>query len=83
MESYKGLEFDTVYIGGGTPTVLSQGNLKKVFYAIYKNFNICANSEIIRKLQKKNVQSGLPWKTPLTPQKGVWRNSALPYREAR
>ncbi len=46
MKSYKGLEFDTVYIGGGTPTVLSQGNLKKVFDVIYENFNICDNSEI-------------------------------------
>ncbi len=46
IRSYKGLEFDTVYIGGGTPTTLSQENLKKVFDATYENFNICANSEI-------------------------------------
>ena len=46
IRSYKGLEFDTVYIGGGTPTTLSQENLKKVFDAVYENFNICANSEI-------------------------------------
>ena len=46
MISYKGLEFDSVYIGGGTPTTLSEKNLQRIFDAIYKNFNICDNSEI-------------------------------------
>ena len=46
IANYQGLDFDTVYIGGGTPTTLSQKNLEKIFDAIYKNFNICDNSEI-------------------------------------
>ena len=40
MNQYKCLDFDTVYIGGGTPTTLSKENLKKIFDGIYNNFNI-------------------------------------------
>ena len=39
-------DIDTIYIGGGTPTTLKNENIKKIFDAIRKNFNISKNAEI-------------------------------------
>ena len=38
--------FDTVYIGGGTPTILDAKSLKVLLTSISKNFNIDENAEI-------------------------------------
>ncbi len=46
MTRYGGMSFDTLYIGGGTPTVLGDGNFKKLFAAIRSNFDIMPHSEI-------------------------------------
>ncbi len=40
MEHYKGTRVDTVYIGGGTPSILSLKNLGKIFDAVHKNFTL-------------------------------------------
>jgi len=45
MKRYEGISLSTVYIGGGTPTVLSCDNLADIFGNIYKKFN-CRLSEI-------------------------------------
>ncbi len=45
-QRHRGLAFDTVYIGGGTPTVLSEDNFKKLFAAIHSAFDIMPHSEI-------------------------------------
>lgn len=37
---------DTIYIGGGTPSLLSEGELSAVFSAVRDNFNILDNAEI-------------------------------------
>lgn len=42
----KNIEFDTVYFGGGTPTVLSSEQLKRVLETVYENFSISDDSEI-------------------------------------
>lgn len=44
---YKGLDyfFKTVYIGGGTPTILNSTELTILIENIYKNFKIKANAE--------------------------------------
>jgi oxygen-independent coproporphyrinogen-3 oxidase len=38
--------FDTVYIGGGTPSLLSPGQLKNILIKVRKNFDLISNTEI-------------------------------------
>ncbi len=37
---------DTIYFGGGTPSVLSENNLQKIFNSIYKTFTISEQAEV-------------------------------------
>lgn len=55
MEKYKGHKFDTVYIGGGTPTVLDCNQLERIFTGIYNNFDIATGSEITVEANPKTV----------------------------
>lgn len=41
-----GRSFDTVYIGGGTPTLLNGNQAKKIIEGIKKHFDIAPNAEI-------------------------------------
>ena len=43
---YSGAEFDTVYFGGGTPSILQPQLIAKILEAARKNFKIADNSEI-------------------------------------
>ena len=45
MEQYRGEGIDTVFIGGGTPTVMSAKQLEKIIGACFKNFNISSDYE--------------------------------------
>ena len=38
--------FDTIYIGGGTPSLLTSEQLTSIFSAIHKTYKIAANAEI-------------------------------------
>ncbi len=46
MEQYKGESFDTVYFGGGTPTLLDVNLFGKLFDGISKNFCLTDDCEI-------------------------------------
>lgn len=37
---------ETIYFGGGTPSILSKENLEKIFDSIYKNFKVVEDAEI-------------------------------------
>ncbi len=39
-------ELKTIYLGGGTPTILSTSDLENLFNTIYRNFNVATNAEI-------------------------------------
>lgn len=44
--SFSGFKVDTIYLGGGTPTVLKLEQLDKIIQAIKKNYNLIPNCEI-------------------------------------
>lgn len=39
-------KFDTIFLGGGTPSLLNYAELNSLFEILYKNYNISNNSEI-------------------------------------
>ena len=43
---YKDETFNSIFIGGGTPSVLSSRQIEKILNSLHKNFNIENNSEI-------------------------------------
>lgn len=45
-EEARGKEIDTIFIGGGTPSILNQDEIKFLFDNIKNNFNIKNNAEI-------------------------------------
>jgi len=46
FEKYRGAEFDTVYFGGGTPSILPPESIADILESINKNLKIQTNSEI-------------------------------------
>ncbi len=46
MENYTGLEFDTLYFGGGTPSIIGSKLLGEIITAVQKTFTPAPNSEI-------------------------------------
>lgn len=46
FEKYRGAEFDTVYFGGGTPSILPPEMIADIINSANKNFKISASSEI-------------------------------------
>ncbi len=55
MSLYKGNSFDTVYIGGGTPTVLPNKNIEQIFSSIFNNFTLAQNCEITVEANPKTL----------------------------
>lgn len=45
-EEYKNEQIDTIFIGGGTPSILSCEQLNKLFNGLFKTFNVTDNCEI-------------------------------------
>jgi oxygen-independent coproporphyrinogen III oxidase len=49
------IQIDTIYFGGGTPSLLAPKQLEKIFNAIYKNFSIDKNAEITMEMNPATV----------------------------
>ena len=47
--------FDTIYIGGGTPSLLSIGQMESLFKAIHRNFEIAQSAEITLEVNPGDV----------------------------
>ena len=50
-------EIQTIYIGGGTPSVLPLGLIKEVMSAVYKNFSVAYNAEITIELNPNSASN--------------------------
>ncbi len=55
MNTRKGINADTVYIGGGTPSVLSYENTDKLLWAICKNFVLSKDTEFTIEVNPKTI----------------------------
>lgn len=51
---------DTVYFGGGTPSVLNPKNLEKILNAVTENFNIAENPEITLECNPATIKEFSP-----------------------
>lgn len=72
MELCKGTEADTVYIGGGTPSVLSMENTRRLLSAVRANFNLSSDTEFTIEVNPKTIDTE---KTQLYKKLGVNRIS--------
>lgn len=45
-KKYYNFKVDTIFIGGGTPTTLKDGDIQKILIAIKQNFNVSKDAEI-------------------------------------
>jgi oxygen-independent coproporphyrinogen-3 oxidase len=57
IEYYRNVfsSFDTIYLGGGTPSLLSIGQLETIFKAINKSYNIDPHAEITMEVNPGDV----------------------------
>ena len=53
------LQVDSVYLGGGTPTVLEPAQLKRIFDAVQKQFNVQSNAETTVECAPGTLTSGV------------------------
>ena len=51
-------EFSSLFIGGGTPTILCEEGIALLFEGIYKNFNIAKGAEITMEANPKTLSEG-------------------------
>jgi oxygen-independent coproporphyrinogen-3 oxidase len=59
QQVFDGRTFDSVYIGGGTPTALSSDQLEKLISALNKHFHISKDAEFTIEANPKTVSDGL------------------------
>ena len=45
-EKYRGVKADTIYFGGGTPSVLTGGQVRRIIQGLYESFCIADDAEI-------------------------------------
>src|SRR4030067_1507079 len=61
MEMYRNRfnPFDTVYIGGGTPSLLTPEQLESILVSVRKNFNLISNPGITPEITVETNPAGL------------------------
>ena len=52
------VEIETIYFGGGTPSLLAKAELDKIFGAIFGNFEIAENAEITLEANPDDLSEG-------------------------
>lgn len=57
-EELKNYKFDTLYIGGGTPSVIDENYIAMLVAAAKKNFNLAADAEITIEMNPGTVSAG-------------------------
>ena len=60
---YKDKEVDTIFIGGGTPSILNSGSISSIIYTIKDYFNVSKKCEITMEINPKTVNNAdaLEW----------------------
>ena len=53
----KGPAFDTIYIGGGTPSVLNGEQISEILETVFSSANICTNNEITIEVNPESCRS--------------------------
>ena len=56
-EELKKIKFDTLYIGGGTPSVVDENYMAMLVVAVKKNFNLAENAEITIEMNPGTVSA--------------------------
>lgn len=64
----KGEKVNTIYFGGGTPSLLTGDELNRIMDAIYHSFNIEPGSEITLEANPDDIDTSRP---------GIWKNSGI------
>ena len=57
LNQYGGKTLKSVYIGGGTPSVVPPRDIQKIFDEIYKNFTVTDNAEITVEVNPESVNA--------------------------
>src|SRR5687768_3079648 len=54
-KKYRDWVVDSIYIGGGTPSILNESQIENLFKAIYSNFQLTKDCEITFEMEAKSV----------------------------
>lgn len=57
MSQYKGIAVDTVFLGGGTPTILSAAQLERLCRAVFGNFKLSSGFEFTAEANPGTIDS--------------------------
>ena len=57
-EEYRNYKVSTVFLGGGTPSVLGEGEFAEIFRALYESFDISDSAEITMEVNPGTVTEG-------------------------
>jgi len=60
--AWAGIPFDTLYLGGGTPSILSPAQIGHLLEACRHHFQVLPESEITLEANPGTVQNWLPWR---------------------